>query len=197
MSHTENQNETPENQTDTTKTEEILDDADAQSQTEGEENPIEEDPLETAKEQIESLQQDNMRLMAEMENLRKRTQKELADARKYAVSPLAKDLFTVSDNLGRALDAITDEQKENADPAIKNLIVGLEMVANDFSNAFDKNSIKIITPVVGDKFDVSTMQAMQEIASEDIDSGCIVQTLQPAYVLHERLLRPAMVIVAK
>ena len=154
-------------------------------------------PLDEAQAEIATLQEDNVRLIAEMENLRKRTQKELQDFKKYAISPLAKDLFPVSDNLGRALDAITDEQKQNADDGIKNLIVGLEMVATEFTGAFEKNQIKTITPAVGDKFDVATMQAMQEVEGTDVEKGCVVQCLQSAYILHDRLLRPAMVLVAK
>ena len=161
------------------------------------EETVEVSPLEQAQTEIASLKEDNIRLIAEMENVRKRTQKELQDSRKYAVSPLAKDLFSVSDNLGRALDAVTDEQKDNADDGIKNLIIGLEMVASEFTSAFEKNGIKTITPNSGDKFDVATMQAMQEIETPDVEKGCVVQTLQSAYILNERLLRPAMVIIAK
>lgn len=209
MSTTENQTENLEQETqqappqqDTveqdSEKQETLETLDSQHPNQdAEQAEPEQNPLELALAEIESLKKDNMRLMAEMENLRKRTQKELTDARKYAVSPLAKDLFTVSDNLGRALNAVTEEQKENADPALKNLIIGLEMIANDFTCAFDKNNIKVVHPTVGNKFDVNTMQAMQEIATDDVESGCVVQTLQPAYVMHERLLRPAMVVVAK
>ena len=172
----------------------------SETQAEGKETPevsTELSPLDEALTEITTLKEDNVRLIAEMENLRKRTQKELQDFKKYAISPLAKDLFAVSDNLGRALDAITDEQKENADDGIKNLIVGLEMVAGEFTTAFEKNNIQTITPATGDKFDVATMQAMQEVEGTDVAKGCVVQCLQSAYILHDRLLRPAMVLVAK
>ena len=168
----------------------------AEEQTENQENP-EVSPLDEANAKIATLEEDNVRLIAEMENLRKRTQKELQDFKKYAISPLAKDLFAVSDNLGRALEAVTPENKENADDGIKNLIVGLEMVAGEFTTAFEKNNIKTVTPAVGDKFDVATMQAMQEVEGTDVEKGCVVQCLQSAYILHDRLLRPAMVLVAK
>ena len=195
----ENENvEAPEN-ANKTATEQDNTPADNEpTDVQGEENETPElSPLDEALSEIATLQEDNVRLIAEMENLRKRTQKELQDFKKYAISPLAKDLFAVSDNLGRALEAVTDEQKENADDGIKNLMVGLEMVAGEFTSAFEKNNIKTITPAVGDKFDVATMQAMQEVEGTDIEKGCVVQCLQSAYILHDRLLRPAMVLVAK
>ena len=165
--------------------------------TEQESETPELSPLDEALAEIATLKEDNVRFIAEMENLRKRTQKELQDFKKYAISPLAKDLFAVSDNLGRALEAITPAQKENADDGIKNLIIGLEMVAGEFTSAFEKNNIQTVTPAVGDKFNVATMQAMQEVEGTDVEKGCVVQCLQSAYVLHDRLLRPAMVLVAK
>ena len=195
--------ETPENadKKSDTQTDSQFENKRAEAEQAETEQPSEEapqlSPLEEAQAEIATLKEDNVRLIAEMENLRKRTQKELQDFKKYAISPLAKDLFPVSDNLGRALDAITSEQKENADDGIKNLIIGLEMVASEFTGAFEKNNIKTITPAVGDKFDVATMQAMQEVEGTDIPTGCVVQCLQSAYILNDRLLRPAMILVAK
>ena len=161
----------------------------------GEEEKVEEPEL-TVEEQLEKAKSDLLLLVADMQNMRKRTDEEIATVRKYGASTLARDLFSVADNLRMALMSITDEEKEN-NQTLKNLSFGLDMVANEFNSAFEKNGIKQILPQVGDEFDHNQHQAMGEVESEEVEKGKIAQVLSAGYMLHDRLLKPAMVNVSK
>ena len=119
----------------------------------------------------------------------------MADAKKYGPSGLVKDLLNVSDNLHRALESVGQNLKET-DDTIKNLVVGVEMVAKEFLSAFEKHGVTKLDPL-GEKFDHAFHQAMLEVEDPDQPAGTIVQLLQPGYVMHDRLLRPAMVAVSK
>ncbi|WP_420548437.1 nucleotide exchange factor GrpE [Curvivirga sp.] len=152
---------------------------------------------------IEKLQAENaelkdrlMRALAEVENIRRRTDKEKTDMAKYAVSPLAKELMPVADNLQRAMESLSDEAKEAADEQIKTFITGVEMTEKMLQDAFGKNKIEYINPE-GEKFDYKLHQAMTEVENSGQPAGTVVHVMQPGYVLNERLLRPAMVAVAK
>ena len=150
----------------------------------------------TVEEQLEITKSDLLLAIADMQNMRKRTDEEIINVRKYGASNLARDLFSVSDNLRMALMSITDEDKEK-NQALKNLSFGLDMVAKDFYSAFEKNGIKQVLPNVGDNFDHNKHQVMDEIETEEVKKGKIAQVLSAGYTLHNRLLKPAMVNVAK
>ena len=136
-----------------------------------------------------------LRLMAETENIRRRSQREREDTLRYAASGLAKDLLNVADNLHRALAAVPDDLR-SGDEAAKNFVLGVEMTEKDLLAGFEKHAIKQILPV-GEKFDYEKHQAMFELENTGKPAGTVVEMMQPGYIMHERLLRPAMVGVAK
>ncbi|UKK84388.1 nucleotide exchange factor GrpE [Sphingopyxis sp. BSN-002] len=150
---------------------------------------------ETAKlaEQIAALQQDLLYARAETQNVTRRKDKEIADAHAYASTKFARDILSVADNLGRALAALTAEQREDA--AIKPLITGLEATERELLSVFERNGITRIA-AIGLPLDPNQHQAMLEIPS-DKAPGTIVQEMQAGYMMKDRLLRPAMVGVAK
>ncbi|EDP62140.1 GrpE protein [alpha proteobacterium BAL199] len=136
-----------------------------------------------------------LRALAESENVRRRTERDKEQTRLYAAAGFAKDLLNAVDNLRRALDAAPKDQ-EATDEAVKNLIVGVELTERELLNAFEKNGIKRIEPL-GERFDPNLHQAMFEVENSGKPAGTVVQLLAPGYVLHDRLLRAAMVGVAK
>ncbi|TPW27447.1 nucleotide exchange factor GrpE [Pararhizobium mangrovi] len=137
-----------------------------------------------------------MRAAAEMENLRRRTEREVKDARSYAVTGFARDMLSVSDNLRRALEAVPQEMRENADEALKTLLDGVEMTERDMLSALERHGVKRIEPE-GQKFDPNFHQAMFEVPNESVPNGTVVQIVQAGYVIGERVLRPAMVGVSR
>jgi len=145
--------------------------------------------------EMAELKDRSLRALADAENTRRRTQRELNDARKYAASGIIKDLLNVSDNLHRALESVPAEMREG-DEQVKNLIVGVEMVEKDLLNAFEKHGVRKIEPL-GEPFNHEFHQAMYEVENSGKPSGTIVEMLQAGFVMHDRLLRPAMVAVAK
>ena len=153
-----------------------------------------EDEEEKLQEEIRSLKEDKIRVLAEMENLRKRFDREKIDSIKYGSVNFARDILSPGDNLERALSAIN--QEEDHPQSIKNLIEGLKMVQKEFSSALEKNGISKINSM-NEKFDPNLHQAMMEVERDDIDEGIIVQEIQTGYMMHDRLLRPAMVGVSK
>lgn len=144
-------------------------------------------------EQIAALQQDLLYARAETQNVTRRKDKEIADAHAYASTKFARDILSVADNLGRALAALTAEQREDA--AIKPLITGLEATERELLSVFERNGITRIA-AIGLPLDPNQHQAMLEIPS-DKTPGTIVQEMQAGYMMKDRLLRPAMVGVAK
>ncbi|MDO9367629.1 MAG: nucleotide exchange factor GrpE [Sphingopyxis sp.] len=144
-------------------------------------------------EQLAAVQQDLLYARAETQNLSRRKEKEIADAHAYAATKFARDILSVADNLGRALAALSEEQR--ADDAIKPLITGLEATERELLSVFERNSITRIA-AIGLPLDPNQHQAMLEIPS-DQTPGTIVQEMQAGYMLKDRLLRPAMVAVAK
>jgi molecular chaperone GrpE len=148
-----------------------------------------------AKEAAES--RDKMlRTLAEMENLRKRTAREVADARTYGITGFARDVLDIADNLQRALDAVPAETRESADPILKALIEGVELTERSLLNALEKNGVKKFDPA-GEKFDPNFQQAMYEVPDISVAPGTVVQVVQAGYMIGERVLRPALVAVSK
>lgn len=137
-----------------------------------------------------------LRTLAEMENLRKRTQKEVADARTYGVSKFAGDIVDIADNLQRAIDAVPADAKAAADPGLKALLEGVELTERSLLNALEKHGVKKIDPT-GEKFDPNFHQAMYEVPDASVPAGTVVQVVQAGYTIGERVLRPALVGVSK
>ena len=138
-----------------------------------------------------------LRAVAEAENVRRRSAKEKADASKFGISSFARDLMSVADNFSRALDSLDDDIRESGGETVKNLITGIEMVERELLSAFEKNGIAQVCPVSGDKFDPNLHQAIAEIPVDNQPSGTVVEATQIGYLLDDRLLRPAMVVVAR
>ncbi|MGX4768325.1 nucleotide exchange factor GrpE [Bradyrhizobium guangdongense] len=137
-----------------------------------------------------------LRTLAEMENLRKRTTKEVADARLYGITGFARDVLDIADNLQRALDAVPAEARANADAGLKGLIEGVELTERSLLNALEKHGVKKFDPQ-GQKFDPNFQQAMYEVPDASVPAGTVVQVMQAGYTIGERVLRPALVGVAK
>src|SRR5438132_2227918 len=137
-----------------------------------------------------------LRTLAEMENLRKRTSREVADARIYGITGFARDILDIADNLQRALDAVPAEMKATADPALKAFIEGVELTERSLLNTLEKNGVKKFDPS-GEKFDPNFQQAMYEVPDPSVPSGTVVQVVQAGFMIGERVLRPALVAVSK
>src|ERR1700755_1472341 len=137
-----------------------------------------------------------LRTLAEMENLRKRTSREVADARTYGITGFARDVLDIADNLQRALDAVPVEARETADPGLKALIEGVELTERSLLNTLEKNGVKKFDPA-GEKFDPNFQQAMYEVPDPSVPAGTVVQVVQAGYMIGERVLRPALVGVSK
>ena len=153
-----------------------------------------EELIEKLNEEITNLKDQRLRAVAELENFRKRAEKDQSDALKYGISNFAKEIITIRDNIERAQSSISDEAKNNE--AIKSVIEGIDLIAQSVVSTFEKIGIKKIESL-NEKFDHNLHQAMMEIENEELEPGTIVQELIPGYTLHDRLLRPAMVGVSK
>lgn len=137
-----------------------------------------------------------LRTLAEMENLRKRTAKEVADSKLYGVTGFARDVLGIADNLQRALDAVPAEARAAADPGLIALIEGVELTERSLLNALEKHGVKKFDPQ-GQKFDPNFQQAMYEVPDASVPAGTVVQVMQAGYTIGDRVLRPALVGVAK
>ena len=144
--------------------------------------------------EIKDLKDQLLRSLAENENLRKRTAKEIEQIKKYGHISLLRDFLNVVDNMERAVKSSTSEKQ--SETSVKNLIDGIEIVLKEMKSILDKNQIKKIEPL-HEKFDYNFHQAMFEAPSSDYEEGSIIEVIQPGYVLHDRLIRPAMVGVSK
>ena len=136
-----------------------------------------------------------MRTLAESENLRKRTTKDVDQAKKYSHISFVRDLVSSVDNFKRALDSLPEDKTDLPEP-IKNLIIGLEIVEKEINSTFEKYNLKQISPL-GEKFDYNFHQAMFEVPTNDTDPGIVIEVSQIGYLLHDRLVRPAMVGISK
>ena len=160
-------------------------DADNEKQNELEEN---------LRDEIEQLRDEKLRLLADMENLRKRSDRDRMDSIRYGNINFARDILSLGDNLSRALDAIPKDAEKTE--TITNLINGLRMVQREFTSILEKHGIKKIE-ALNQRFDHNFHQAMMEIESEEVEEGIVIQEIQSGYNMHDRLLRPSMVGVAK
>ncbi len=137
-----------------------------------------------------------LRTLADMENLRRRTEREVAEARQYGVASFARDMLAVADNMRRALDAVSPQVRASADAGVKALIEGVELTERELLKALEKNGVRQFTPR-GEKFDPNVHQAMYEVPDPSMPSGSVVDVIQPGYMIGERVLRPALVSVSK
>ena len=167
------------------------------------ESPMEAAPVDGRDEEIIVLKEETaalkdrlLRLAAEMENLRKRTEREKAEATLYAATNFARDLLSVADNLSRALQALPSDERESAGEIEKNLIAGVEVTERELINVFQRHGIRRIE-AVGQKFDPNFHQAMFEVPTNEKPPGTVMQELQSGYAVGERCLRPSLVGVSK
>jgi molecular chaperone GrpE len=137
-----------------------------------------------------------LRTLADMENMRKRTEREVADARVYGISAFARDILGVADNMHRAMQALDDELRAKADDTMKALLDGVELTERELINVLEKHGVKKIEPL-NQKFDPNRHQAMFEVEDASVPSGTVVQVMQAGYLIGERVLRPALVAVSK
>jgi molecular chaperone GrpE len=134
-----------------------------------------------------------LRVAADAENSKRRAEREANDARAYAIQKFARDLLGVADNLSRALQ---HAPRDDADAAVKNFLLGIELTEKELSGAFERNGLKKVDPERGAKFDPHLHQAMMEQPAEGVEPGSVVQTMQAGYELMGRIVRPALVVVA-
>lgn len=158
------------------------------------EEEVEKSTEEKLQENINQLREEKLRLLADMENLRKRTDKERLDSIRYGSINLARDILSPDDNLTRALETIPREEKNSK--TVSGLIDGLKMVQKEFSNILEKHGIKKIK-TLNMKFDHNLHQAMVEVENDEYEGGTVIQEMQSGYTMHDRLLRPSMVAVSK
>jgi len=157
--------------------------------------PLAEVRVETLEQEVSTLKDQLLRALAEVENIRRRAQREREDLSKYAISNFAKELLPVADNLRRALDAVPAEAREGNE-IFKTLVVGVEATERQLSGAFERVGIKKLEPL-GEPFDPNFHQVMFEVENTGRPAGTVVQMLQAGYTIQGRLLREAMVGVAK
>ncbi len=140
-----------------------------------------------------ALREQALRYAADAENTKRRAEREMNDARAYAIQRFARDLLGVADNLSRALMAAP---RDHADAGVNNLVLGIEMTEKELVGAFERNGLKVVNPARGDKFDPNLHQAVTEQPADDVPGGAVLQVLQTGYELFGRIVRPAMVAVA-
>lgn len=146
--------------------------------------------------QVAELKDKYLRAHAEMENTRRRAEKDVADARNFSIAGFARDMLSVADNLGRALAAVDPAIRDAADNTLKTLLEGVELTNRELAKTLEKHGVRLLDPV-GQKFDPNFHQAMFEIPDDSVPAGTVKQVVQPGYAIGERVLRPAMVGVAK
>jgi molecular chaperone GrpE len=154
------------------------------------------DPIAVLEAEKADLKDKMLRLMADMENLRRRTEREIADARTYAVANFARDMLNVADNVRRAIESVPEEARSTAEGPFKALIEGIDLTERDLLKNLERHGVKKLDPQ-GQKFDPNVHQAMFEIPNADVPNGTVLQVVQSGYVIGERVLRPALVGVSK
>jgi molecular chaperone GrpE len=154
------------------------------------------DPVEALAREATDLKDRLLRTLAEMENLRRRTDKQVADERIYGIANFARDMLAVGDNMRRALDAVGPELRATADAGVKALIEGVELTERELLKVLEKHGVKKLEPL-GARFDPNLHQAMYEVPDASVPPGTVVQAMQAGYTIGERVLRPALVAVAK
>lgn len=173
--------------------EKVIDDDKLESSDSEEDNDNE--IISDLEQKVSDLKDQLMRTLADGENLRKRTLKDVEHSKKYSHISFVKDLVSSVDNLQRALEAVPEDKSSLPEP-IKNLIIGLEIVEKEIISTLEKHNVKQIDPL-GEKFDYNFHQAMFEVPTNDDEPGTVVQVSQKGYILHDRLVRPAMVGISK
>jgi molecular chaperone GrpE len=154
------------------------------------------DPIAVLEAEKADLKDKMLRLMADMENLRRRTEREIADARTYAVANFARDMLNVADNVRRAIESVPEEARSTAEGAFRALIEGIDLTERDLLKNLERHGVKKLDPQ-GQKFDPNVHQAMFEIPNAEVPNGTVLQVVQSGYVIGERVLRPALVGVSK
>jgi molecular chaperone GrpE len=154
------------------------------------------DPTAVLAKEAADLKDRLLRTLAEMENLRRRTEREVADARTYGITAFARDVLAVADNMERALKALDAGIRDKADAGVKALLDGVELTERELLKAMEKHGIAKIEPE-GQKFDPNLHQAMFEVPDPSVPAGTVVRIVQPGYTIGGRVLRPALVAVAK
>ena len=154
------------------------------------------DPLEVLRAENEDLRDRFIRLAADMDNLRRRTEREIKDAKAYAVSTFARDILTVADNLRRALEAVPAEASQSKEGGVAAFVEGVEMTERSLLTTLERHGIRKIE-ADGAKFDPNFHQAMFEVPNTEVPNNTVVQVVQAGFTIGERVLRPAMVGVAK
>jgi molecular chaperone GrpE len=154
------------------------------------------DPVEALVREAADLKDRLLRTLAEMENLRRRTEREVADSRAYGIASFARDILAVADNMARALEGLQSELKEKADAGVKALLDGVELTERELLKVLEKHGVRKFEPR-GEKFDPNLHQAMYEVPDPSLPAGTITQVVQAGYMIGERMLRPALVAVAK
>ena len=152
--------------------------------------------LDNLREENEELKDKELRTLADMENLRRRTSKEVQDARAYGVAGFAKAMLDVGDNLKRAIEAVPDAKRQEGSDEFKALIEGVEMTQKLMIQALEANGVKQLNPM-GERFDPNFHQAMFEVPDEEKPNNSVAEVVQEGYTIGDRVLRPAMVGVAK
>lgn len=147
--------------------------------------------LEAARAEARDLKDRMLRTLAEMENLRKRTEREVADARAYGMTAFARDMLSVADNMRRAFDSLPEDTRP-ADGPVKAFVEGIELTERELLKTLEKHGVRKIDPD-GQKFDPNLHQAMFEVPNAEVPKGTVVQTVQSGFVIGERVLRPALV----
>jgi molecular chaperone GrpE len=165
-------------------------------QAAGQVPPAEADPAEKLAREASDLKDRLLRTLAEMENLRRRTEREVADSRAYAVAAFARDVLAVADNMARALQAPAAELRQRADPGVKALLDGVELTERELVKVLEKHGVRKFEPQ-GEKFDPNLHQAMYEVPDPALPVGTVAHVVQAGYMIGDRVLRPALVAVAK
>jgi molecular chaperone GrpE len=145
---------------------------------------------------LDELRDKYLRAAAEADNIRKRAERDVAEARAYGIAGFAREIIGVSDNLSRALEAIEPQARTSAQGTLKALLDGVELTRRELEKALKKHGVRSLDPK-GEKFDPHFHQAMYEVPDSDVPSGTVVQVMQTGYAIGERVLRPALVAIAK
>jgi molecular chaperone GrpE len=154
------------------------------------------DPVQKLAREASDMKDRLLRTLAEMENLRRRTEREIADSRTYAVASFARDILGVADNMARALQAPAAELRQRADPGVKALLDGVELTERELLKVLEKHGVRKFEPH-GEKFDPNLHQAMYEVPDPALPAGTVAHVVQAGYMIGDRMLRPALVAVAK
>lgn len=176
----------------------VVEDMEAAAEAAAGESPWAQDPearIAELEDELASVKDQFLRFMAEAENVRKRSERHLAEAHKYGVANFARAVLTVADDLSRALAAVPEDQRQG-EGLLQTLLGGVEAVERELLKSFETHNIERIDPV-GEPFDPNFHEAMYEVPDSEYPSGTVAQVVQPGYRLHDRLLRPARVGVAK